>query len=70
MVFKHNTKKTSPEITIPDNLDNNDPRRDIHRKDLHWQHGDLGRGLKGKVEAGRGEAGRGAEKNVELDKNQ
>ena len=36
MVFKHKVKKTSPQITIPENLDNNeDPKRDIYESNLH-----------------------------------
>ena len=35
-VFKHKAKKTSLQITIPENLDNNeDPKRDLHRSNLH-----------------------------------
>ena len=34
--FRHKGKKTSLQITIPENLDNNeDPKRDIHRPNLH-----------------------------------
>ena len=55
MVFKDKAKKISPQITIPENLDNNEyPRRDIHtwevEKDklslVNWEHGDLGGGLR------------------------
>ena len=72
MVFKHKVKKTSPEITIPENLDNEDLRETYMdliymgsriRQDLLSKLGacDHGRGLKG-----RGEVERVAEKNVEL----
>ena len=31
MFFKHKAKKISPQITIPENLDNNeDPKSDVH----------------------------------------
>ena len=34
--FKHKAKKTSLQITIPENLDNNeDTKRDLHRSNLH-----------------------------------
>ena len=36
MVFKHKAKKTSLQITLPENLDNNeDPKRDTHGSNLH-----------------------------------
>ena len=36
VVFRHKAKKTSPQITVPENLDNNeDPERYIHRSNLH-----------------------------------
>ena len=35
-VFKYKTKKTSLQITIPENLDKKeDPKRDIHVSNLH-----------------------------------
>ena len=34
--LSHKAKKTSPQITIPENLSNNEePKRDIHRSILH-----------------------------------
>ena len=34
--FKHKAKKTSPQITIPENIDSNeDPKRHIHGSNLH-----------------------------------
>ena len=34
--FKHKAKKANLKTTIPENLDNNeDPKRDIHRSNLH-----------------------------------
>ena len=77
MAFKHKAKKTSLQIIIQENLDNNeDPKRNILRSNLHGkkkkdkisgnlEHGDLGRGWMEK-----GEARRGAEKNVKLNKNE
>ena len=36
VVFKHKAKKTSLQITIPENLDNNeDPKRYIYESNLH-----------------------------------
>ena len=35
-VLTHKGKKISPQITIPENLDNNeDPQRDVHGSNLH-----------------------------------
>ena len=34
--LKHKAKRTSSQITIPEKLDNNeDPKRNIHRSNLH-----------------------------------
>ena len=33
--FKHKAKKTSLQTTISENLDNEDPKRDVHRPNLH-----------------------------------
>ena len=34
--FKHKVKESNPQITILENLDNNeDPKRDLHRSNLH-----------------------------------
>ena len=36
VVFKHKAKKTSLQITVPENLDNNaDTKRDLNRSNLH-----------------------------------
>ena len=76
MVFKQKAKKTSSQITISENLDNNeDPKRDIDviymgsrkRQDLLSKLGAWGPWER--VE-GKGKTGRGAEKDVEYNKNQ
>ena len=36
--FLNKAKKTSLQLPVPENLDNNeDPKRDIHTSNLHWK---------------------------------
>ena len=36
MAFRHKAKKTSLQLTIPENIDNSeDPKRDLHGSNLH-----------------------------------
>ena len=37
MVFKHKVKKTSLQITIPENLHNNEDRQDLQSKLQAWE---------------------------------
>ena len=73
MIFRHKAKKTSLQITITENLDNNeDPRRNINGSNLNGSK--KRQDLLSKLGAwepwvrikGKGEEEKGAEKNVEL----